>query len=43
MYLDDGVVAVKGTDLAGIVSRQIQDDLSKAGFVVNEANPSGHL
>ena len=37
LYLDDGIVAVKDTELAGRVVRQIQDDLSKVGLVVNEA------
>ena len=37
LYLDDGIVAIKDTELAGSVSKQIRDDLSKAGFVVNEA------
>jgi len=37
LYLDDDIVAVKGVELAGRVSRQIRDDLSKAGFVVNKA------
>jgi len=35
LYLDDGIAAVKGTEWG--VSKQIQDDLSKAWFVVNEA------
>ena len=37
LCLDDGIVAVKGTELAGRVGRQIRDDLSKEGLVVNEA------
>jgi len=34
LCLDNGIVAVKDTER--VVSKQIQDDLSKAGFVVNE-------
>ena len=34
LHLDDSIVTVIGTELAGSVSKQIQDDL---GFVVNEA------
>ena len=30
-------MAVKGTELGGRVGRQIRDDLSNAGLVVNEA------
>jgi len=37
LYLDDGTVPVKGVELAERVSGQIRDDLSKVGFVVNEA------
>jgi len=37
LYLDDGIVAVKGENLAKRVSVQIRNDLGKAGFVVNEA------
>jgi len=38
LYLDDGIVAVKGEDLEKRVSIQIRNELGKAGFVVNEAN-----
>ncbi|XP_065915901.1 uncharacterized protein [Dysidea avara] len=37
LYLDDGIVAVKGEDQAKRVSVQIRNDLGEAGFVVNEA------
>jgi len=37
LYLDDGIVVVKGTELGGSVNKQIRDYLSKARLVVNEA------
>lgn len=35
IYLDDGVVAVKGKDAADAASRRVRNDLSKAGLVEN--------
>ena len=37
LYLDDGVLAVNGLELAAQVSRQVQQDLAKAGLIVNES------
>jgi len=36
LYLDDGTVATKGLDMSNHVSKQVQQDLSKAGLVVNQ-------
>ena len=35
VYLDDGIVAVKGEAEAKIESRKVKKDLEKAGFTVN--------
>ena len=35
VYLDDGIVAVKGEMEAKIESRKVKEDLEKAGFIVN--------
>ena len=37
LYLDNGIAAVKGQESANRVSEQIQQDLARAGFIVNEA------
>ena len=37
LYLDDGIMAVRGEDVAKRVSVQVQNDLGKAGLVVNKA------
>jgi len=35
LYLDDGIIAVNGTEKACIESAQVKLDLKKAGFIVN--------
>ena len=35
IYLDDGIIAVKGEVEANIESRKVKQDLEKAGFIVN--------
>ena len=35
MYIDDGIVAVRGRDKAIAASQQVQKDLLQAGWVVN--------
>ena len=40
IYLDDGVVAVKGKDAADAASRRVRNDLSKAGLVENTEKSS---
>ena len=35
LYLDDGIVAVKGEERAKCESERIQGDLAKAGLIVN--------
>jgi len=34
VYLDDGIIAVNGTEKACIESAQVKLDLEKAGFIV---------
>jgi len=36
LYLDDGIVAVKGVDKANETSKKVQVDLASAGLIVNE-------
>ena len=36
LYLDDGILAVNGLELAAQASRQVQQDLAKASLIVNE-------
>ena len=40
LYLDDGIVAVKGEKQAGEVSHQVREDLAKAGLVEHTAKCS---
>jgi len=37
LYLDDGILAANGLQMTAQASRQIQMDLAKAGFIVNES------
>lgn len=41
VYLDDGIVAVKGKDEAIHKSKVVQSDLMKAGLIVNNENSNG--
>ena len=40
IYLDDGIVSVKGEHQAREASAQVRDDLEKAGFIVNTEKSS---
>ena len=40
VYLDDGIIAVTGMEAAKQTSRQVRDDLAKAGLIVNTAKCS---
>jgi len=40
IYLDDGIVSVKGEHQAREASAQVRDDLEKAGFIVNAEKSS---
>jgi len=37
LYLDDGILAANGLQMTAQASRQVQMDLAKAGFIVNES------
>ena len=41
LYLDDGIVAVKGKQQAEEASRKVRQDLVKAGFMEHTANTLG--
>ena len=47
IYLDDGIVAIKGKDMALEESRHVKQDLESAGFVINMEksiwDPCNHL
>ena len=42
VYLDDGIMAVKGKTAAETVSKKVQSDLAAAGFVVNAKSLIGY-